>query len=381
MMRILSLFSIVALSSAGAAAQSRFAFPPAAQGIEITHNVEYGMSAGVTLRMDVYRPPHSAGAKTPALIFFNRAFGDDRGNGPYAAWAQAAASNGITAILPDLRDGSEARDFDVLVKHLAERGGELGIDRDALAVYGASGNVWAAFPAVEEPAQTSIKAAVMYYGTAELTEFRRDLPVLYVRAGLDRPPVNAEIGRLAALAVSQNAPLTLLNHASGHHGFEFLDDDDATRDVIARTIDFVKRATSAAYQTALRQGLAEATAAAHVSVGKFHDAASAYATLLRDRPEDARLRLAYGEALLGDARYAAACSELEKLKGKGLGYRDLGIPAARACAQAGEADKAVAWIASIPVRFRPASIASDPALASVKDRLDFRALFEARPEK
>ena len=92
----------------------------------------------------------------------------------------------------------------------------------------------------------------MYYGIADVGEFRLDLPVLYVRAGLDRPPVNRRIGELVALAITQNAPVTLLNHPSGHHAFEMVDDDEATRDVIERTIDFVKRATSACVSEARR---------------------------------------------------------------------------------------------------------------------------------
>ena len=114
----------------------------------------------------------------------------------------------------------------------------------------------------------------MYYGTAQISVFRLDLPVLYVRAGLDRPPVNHGITALASLAVSQNAPLTLLNHPTGHHAFEIADPGDATREIIDTTIEFVKRATSAPYQTALRQALPEATAAGAVSTGNYAQAAS-----------------------------------------------------------------------------------------------------------
>jgi len=80
------------------------------------------------------------------------------------------------------------------------------------------------------------------------------------------------------------------------------------REVIDRTLDFVKRATAAPYQAALRRGLPQATAASYVLAGNFRQAVSTS----------------------GDGRYATACAEFEKLKGKGLGYRDLGVPAARA---------------------------------------------------
>ncbi|HVH56799.1 MAG TPA: hypothetical protein VM791_11115 [Vicinamibacterales bacterium] len=95
-------------------------------------------------------------------------------------------------------------------------------------------------------------------------------------------------------------------------------------------------------------------------------------------PENHTLRLAYGEALLGDKQFGAACDELEKLKGKGLGYRDLGIPAARACMQKGDTNAAIAWLQSIPVRFRPMELFDDPIFAPIKDRAEFKALFEGR---
>jgi dienelactone hydrolase family protein len=368
----------VALALAGAIAQQEhFAFPPASPGVTVSRDLEYGTSGGTSLRMDIYRPP-AAGTRGPVLIFFNRATGADRSSAFWSAWAKTAATKGLIAILPDLRDGSEAQDFDVLVEHLARHAEQIGIDREAIAVYAASGNVSAAFAAVEDPKQTAVKAAVMYYGTSRITEFRRDLPVLYVRAGLDRPGVNKEITALAALAVSQNAPVTLLNYPGGYHAFEIFNDDDATREVIDVTLDFVKRVTAASYQAALRRGVSEATAAGYVLTGNFREAASTYAELVASRPDDPRLRLAYGEALLGGAQYAAACAEFEKLKGQGLGPRDLGVPAARACAQKGDSDAAVAWLTSIPPRFRPADLATDPAFAALRSRPDFRALFPSR---
>jgi dienelactone hydrolase len=379
MHRFVLLASVIALAPICAIAQQpHLAFPPASPGITVSRDLEYGTSGTTRLRMDVYRPPDASGTRAPVLIFFNRETGADRSGAFYAGWAQTAASRGLVAIVPDLRDGSEVEDFNVLVHYVTGHAGALGIDGEAIAVYAGSGNVFRALPAVEDPKETAVRAAVMYYGVAPIAEFRRDLPVLYVRAGLDRPSVNREITALASLAVSQNAPVTFLNHPTGHHAFEIADDDDATREVIARTLDFVKRVTTAAYQAALRRGLPEATAAAYVATGNFRQAVSTYAALIAARPDDARLRLAYGEALLGDAQYAAACAEFETLKGKGLGYRDLGVPAARACAQKGDGDAAVAWLASIPPRFRPAELAADPAFASLQSRSDFHALFELR---
>jgi hypothetical protein len=319
------------------AQESPLAFPPPAAGITVASDVAYGTSGTTRLAMDVYKPAPGGAARMPALVFFNRATGAERSGRFYAGWARAAASKGIIAILPDLRSGSETADFRLLMSYLEQHGSEHGID--AIAVYAGSGNVFNAFPAVEDPKQTAIKAAVMYYGSA---------------------------------------PVTLLNYAGGHHAFEIADDTAATREVIDQTLEFVKRATSAPYQAALRASLGEATAAGYVQTRKFREAVAEYTRMVASRPADARLRLAYGEALLGDGQYATACAEFDTLRDKGLGYRDLGLPAARACAQKGDADAAIAWLNSIPARFLPASVGEEPAFAALKNRPDFQAIFARR---
>ncbi len=363
-----------------AAQDSRFAYSVSPGAVTVSRDVRYGTARDTPLMMDVYRAAGSVDARQPAIIFFNTATGPQRNNVFYAGWAQTAASKGLVAIVPDLRSGTQAQDYQSLVTHLTDRAADYGIDRDAISVYAGSGNVSTAFPIVEDPKQTAIKAAVMYYGAAAINQFRRDLPVLYVRAGLDRPPVNRAITELASLAVSQNAPLTLLNHPTGHHAFEMIDDDDATRKVIDETIEWVKRATAPPYQAALKRALPEASAAGAVIAGNYRQAVAEYAQLVAVRSDDARLRLAYGEALLGDAQYASACAEFEKLKGKGLGPRDLGLPAARACMQKGDAEAAITWLRTIPQRFLPADVEKDTVFAPLQGREDFRALFKRGSE-
>ena len=362
----------VALVSGAVAQEMRFFYPaPPASVIAVSKDQAYG-----TLQMDVYRPANAAGKTLPVLVFFNIASGAQRSNFFYKPWAEIAASRDLVAILPDLRDDSFEKDFDALIAHLTANASSLGIDRDRIALYAGSGNVSRALPLVQNPKQTVVRAAVMYDGSAQVSEFRRDLPILMVRAGLDRPPVNRAIADLATLAANQNAPLTLLNYAGGHHAFEIVDDEDATRDVIDTTIEFVKRTTAPAYQASLRRALPEATAAAHVASGNFAAAAASYAELVKAKPDDARMRLSYGEALLGASQFAEACTELEKLKGKGLGPRDLGVPAARACMQKGDAEAALAWLKSIPQRFLPRSLEKDPIFAPIQNRPEFKALFQ-----
>jgi hypothetical protein len=78
-------------------------------------------------------------------------------------------------------------------------------------------------------------------------------------------------------------------------------------------------------------------------------------------------------------RHRPQCGrEFEKLKGKRLGPRDLGVPAARACMQKGDGAAAIAWLESIPPRFRPRSLENDPIFTPVRERPEFKALFQSR---
>ena len=233
---------------------------------------------------------------------------------------------------------------------------------DSIAVYAGSGNVFAAFPVVEDPALTSIKAAVMYYGTANVQQFRLDLPVLYVRAGLDRPRrerVDRQARDAGGLAERAGDALELLGRPSRIRGGR-RQRRDASGD--RHTLEFVKRATSAPYQSALRASLPEATAAGYVQTGKFHEAAAAYAWMVAARPDDGRLRLAYGEALLAMARRRshAASSTNCATRDSAIGISAC-LPHARACRKEMRRPRSRGCDQFRP-QYLPPSMAEDPAL-------------------
>src|SRR5262249_49761760 len=150
----------------------------------------------------------------------------------------------------------------------------------------------------------------------------------YVRAGLDRPAVNERISAIASQALRQNAPITLWNYPGGHHAFEIVDINEASRDVIEQSFRFLHSALAPGYQAALRAGMPEASAAAAVLSRDFARASSLYQQLAHERPQDPRVRLSYAEALLGASQYKAARHEFDQVKALGnVGPRDLGLPA------------------------------------------------------
>jgi dienelactone hydrolase len=376
LMRACLCASALTLASSASAQDAPLAFPPRDPRVQMSPDVLYASGPEAALRMDVYRTEE--GSRKPALVFFIRAMGPERHQPVFDAWARAAAGRGLVAILPDLRAGHEAEDVDRVHAYLAAHAADLNVDADNTAVFAVSGNVASALPAVEDPRRTWITAAAMFYGAAPVPELRRDVPLLLVRAGLDRPGVGVNILRLVERALQDNVPLTLLNEQTGHHGFDLVDRDAATRAAVEQTLDFVARATARDYQAALRAGAPEAAAAAHVANGRFAEAAAAYRPLTLAQPDNATLRLSYGEALLGSGQFAEACAVFDQLRNKGLGARDLGLPAAEACLKKGDADAAIAWLRSIPPQFRPPTLRENPAFAALRGRPEFLALFSDR---
>jgi hypothetical protein len=75
---------------------------------------------------------------------------------------------------------------------------------------------------------------------AEL-KLRDDLPLLIVRAGLENVPhLNNTIDHFISKAINQNLQIEFINYREGQHGFDAYDDNDQSREIIKKTIDFWK---------------------------------------------------------------------------------------------------------------------------------------------
>ncbi|MEO8658778.1 MAG: hypothetical protein ABI693_09920 [Bryobacteraceae bacterium] len=367
--------ALLALTATLLPGQERFLYPLPSDEISISHDVEFGPD----LRLDLYKLAGAArGAKLPVLVFANSIGGGaiERGWPIYQGWARLAAARGFGAIVMDGRENRAEEDLDLLLGFLEKHGAEHGLDGARVALYAASANVWRAFALVEDPKRSAVKAALIFYGTAEVTRFRQDLPVLLVRAGLDRPDMNRQLDAMAAAALSSNAPVRVLNHASGHHGFEVIDDTDETRAVIDEALRFAQTSLGSGYQASLRATAREATAAGAILRGDFALAANEYGALVPSRPNDIRLLMSYGEALTGAGEYKKALAQFDRVKEiGGAGPRDLGIPAARAAALDRNSEAALRWLQSIPARFRPTALSADPAFAAMRSQKAFQDLF------
>jgi tetratricopeptide (TPR) repeat protein len=293
----------------------------------------------------------------------------------YTGWATAATAHGFAAINVETRAGSVDADLDALAAYLRGHAADLNVDPDRIAVYAASANASAGLPIIQDPNRAWIKAAAIYYGAGSVENYRSDIPLLWVRAGLDNALLNRMIDEAAARSVRQNVTASVINYPGGRHGFESLDDTETTRDVIGQTFQFFRKSLDPSWRAAMSAGRLGADAAGAAFLGDYERAVSLYSQIV-DEKATANLRLLYGNALLGARRYKDARAQFDRAKQLGgLGPRDLGVPAAIACALDGDGDAAIAWINGIPKQYRPASLQQEAAFEKLRGRSDFQELF------
>ena len=77
-------------------------------------------------------------------------------------------------------------------------------------------------------------------------EIPAEVPLLVARAGADATPgVNASIDRFARYAESRTLDVELVEHPTGAHAFDVLEDSDTSRAVIRRVAEFLRNRLAA----------------------------------------------------------------------------------------------------------------------------------------
>jgi tetratricopeptide (TPR) repeat protein len=261
---------------------------------------------------------------------------------------------------------------------LGEHASGLGIDARNVILWACSSNVSEGLPLAMDASNSAIKVAVIYYGTAPVKTVRLDLPVLMVRAGLDGLGLNRGIGEFVAAATAANAPLTFINIPAAHHAFDLRDDNETSRGVIVRTLDFMKAQVQESARKEISAGLQEATAAGAVFRGDSATALREYAALAASRPRDTEVHRNFGNALLGAGQYRKALSEFQLALDTGNPNRGwISYSAAVASMKLGDTEAALKWVENlkdIPPMWR--QLKSDSNFASLTDNPRFKAVAE-----
>lgn len=242
-------------------------------GMEEVHveNVTYQSINGVDYTMNVYHPPNNRSKKKAALLYvFGYPDGAEMIGGKmkdmnaYISWAKLTAAAGFVSVQYETTE--PLRDIRKALEYIKENAESLNICENRIGLWVCSGNTPTALTIVMDDSLDYPQCAVIYYGLmldwdgelgiSELSKqaefaypervepfinFRKDVPIFMVRAGLDEVPnCNKSQDEFIKKALENNLPITLINYQNGQHPFDLLDDNDETRQIITQTLAFMK---------------------------------------------------------------------------------------------------------------------------------------------
>jgi len=250
---------------------------PGMTRVKVAKNLIYKRASAEELKMDVYSPPDARGMRRPAVIFIHggriprNLLTTPKDWGAYVSLGQLVAASGFVGVTfnhrfyawESLRDSqSDVMDLITYIRNNAE---SLGVDQDRIILWALSaGGIFLSQPL--QQAQPYIRSIIGYYTELDLqnqrkaapasvtnqtlTEFspihhlgnreKRVPPMFIARAWLDDAGLNDGIDRFVQLALSRNLSVDVVNHATGHHAFDIEDDNERSREIIKRTIEFIK---------------------------------------------------------------------------------------------------------------------------------------------
>ena len=242
--------------------------------VPVRRDVAYRDYAGRPLGLDIYAPPNTrAGSRLPAVVFvigysdlgavprFGCTFKEMQS---FVNWAQLVAASGMIGVTYE--NVEPAADVRAVLAYLREHAAELGIDAARLGVWACSGNTPVGLSTLFADAPVEVKCAAFLYGmmldsdgsnyVAEaarmfgfenpcagktMDDLARNTPIFVARAGRDEfQHLNDAIDAFAAAALARNMPLTFVNHATGPHSFDVVDDSDTSREIVRRIIEFYR---------------------------------------------------------------------------------------------------------------------------------------------
>jgi len=248
---------------------------PGMDKVIVKKGIPYLNSSDSTLKMDIYYPPNFDFKRRIPTIIVVYGFTDKaqriiagqqlRSWMPYLTWCRIIAASGMAAVVYETVDPEN--DLLSLEKYLKSNQDKLMIDMDKIGAYTCSGNTPTAICSILNSSNNIFKCAAIYYGLiltqdfeylsqidtlsqkmgfktprlGDLKEWNKNIPILFVRAGLDNVPyLNQAFKNFYAKALDQNLPLTLINYSNGLHAFDIYNDNDTTRQIIKTTLDFWK---------------------------------------------------------------------------------------------------------------------------------------------
>jgi len=225
---------------------------PGMDAVEVHSQLTYTTRDGVRQRYDVYGAAPGRMSEVVLLVHGGPIPGDLQTTpadwGLFQSLARMLAASGIAAVMFNHRFFS-LESTSTAMNDIEDLLSQLAVQRVCLWAFSGGGSL---LGRLLRSTPASVRCVIAYYAAlhASASEFSaadgierntcRVPPMLVARAGLDMPQLNETIDRFIAVALKKNTTIDVMNHATGQHGFDFRDDNERTREILARTVEFVR---------------------------------------------------------------------------------------------------------------------------------------------
>jgi acetyl esterase/lipase len=222
--------------------------------VRVRRDVVYKREAGAELKLNIYAPARLSGdARVPAVFFVHGGPIPEQITPPtqwgvFISYGELAAASQLVGVTlnhrlyaPSDLERSQA-DVAAAIDYVREHAAELNVDAERVALWYFSGG-GPLLSAVLRDRPAYVRCVLAFYAFLDVRQVRAKgggLPMFIARAGLDQPMINQSIDTFVQEALAGNAPLDLMNHPAGRHGFDILDDDERSCEIIARAVAFAQ---------------------------------------------------------------------------------------------------------------------------------------------
>ncbi|GHO90263.1 hypothetical protein KSF_003110 [Reticulibacter mediterranei] len=250
---------------------------PGMERCNVVKNRVYKTVEEKDLLLDIYYPADMLdGEQRPAVVCVHGLGPAEfvehiKDSGQYVSWGQAIAASGLIAVTFNHRSPDEhtslrdvGTDVDELVVHVRQQAPQLQIDKERLAIWACSAGVPLGIRSALRGTPSFVKCLVAYYGPLDLEPFKvrwhltedeirefsattyleeaasKLAPMLITKAGLDFPGLNVTTDHFIKEASAKNVTLDFMTHPGGQHAFDVLDNVARSREIIQRTLAFLK---------------------------------------------------------------------------------------------------------------------------------------------
>ena len=261
---------------------------PGMDSVKVRRDMTYKHADGADLKMDVYLPAVQSQTKpVPGVVLLHGGplppSVSAKDWGIFVSYGQLLAASGLVAVAVNHRFTSvdelptAATDIQDALHYVRDHAKSLHLDPDKLGLWAFSGaGVLLTDSLRDRPAY--IRCLVAYYTVFDPQyykvfdpqayhegQYTADsdmisdkvvqhfsprsqlkagnsliLPLLIARAGRDHPVLNQFLDLMVKEGLAANMVLDVMNHPNGQHGFDVLNDDARSREIIVRTVSFLK---------------------------------------------------------------------------------------------------------------------------------------------